>query len=188
MNAYRPDQICIGLVRAPCIKVRQVLQAQLERTIKSETFNSRLEQAGWREFFERHGLLYDVKRFQIALFSPNQALTVYVCNLADGWISLYGNTVIAGAFDAYFFRATLSDRADYAVFEMKAWRDGALVRELRVRQDDIGWGFLNKGEPMSFESTQQYRSRRISERLDRETIERSVTEFDGKYWRFFRTA
>jgi hypothetical protein len=172
------------------------VRAQLESAIKKEAC-SKLEPVEWREFFERDGLFYDIKRFQIALFSPHENLTVYVCNLADGWASLYGNLVKASAFDAYFFRATLSEIAEYKVFEMMAWRRGVLERELRVLQDDDGWKFANKGEPMPFESPMQYRKRQIGGRLDRRLIEKyseaagyrigSVTEFSGPCWQLWRS-
>ena len=39
----------------------------------------------------------------MAFFSPHESLTTYVCNLADGWVSLYGNLVRDSISDAYFF-------------------------------------------------------------------------------------
>jgi hypothetical protein len=186
----------MGLLHASCDSARHAVQSRLEHTIKKEAFSSRLEAVDCRQFFERDGKFYDGKRFQIALFSPRENLTVYACNLADGWVSLYGNLVKAGAFDAYFFRATLSDAAQYKVFEMMGWCRGVLERDVRVLQDDDGWTFLNKGDPMSFESPMQYRKRQISERLNQRLIQRyseaagyglsSVPEFDGQCWRFWR--
>ena len=35
------------------------------------------------------------------------------------------------------FRATLEEKAEYKVFEMKAWRDGALVRHLRALLSEL---------------------------------------------------
>jgi hypothetical protein len=186
----------MGLLHASCDSARHAVQSRLEHTIKKEAFSSRLEAVDWRQFFERDGKFYDGKRFQIALFSPRENLTVYACNLADGWVSLYGNLGKAGAFDAYFFPATLSDAAQYKVFEMMGWCRGVLERDVRVLQDDDGWTFLNKGDPMSFESPMQYRKRQISERLNQRLIQRyseaagyglsSVPEFDGQCWRFWR--
>jgi hypothetical protein len=123
-------------------------------------------------------------------------VTVYVCNLADGWVSLYGNLVKASVLDAYFFRATLSEDAEFKVFEMMGWRRGVLERELRVLQDDDGWKFVNRGAPLSFENPLQYKKRQVGARLDRRSIERyseavgysvgSVTEFRGRCWRLWR--
>ena len=196
IDNYEPALLCIGLLRAPLEGVRGALQSQLEKTIKKEACSSELEEIDWRNFFERDGQFYDIKRFQIALFSPHEDLTVYVCNLADGWVSLYGNLVKACALDAYFFRATLAERAEYTVFEMKGWRHGVLKRQVRVLQDDDGWKFVNDGDPLPFESPMQYQKRQISSRLDRRLIEiysraagygmTSVTEFDGQCWRFWR--
>jgi hypothetical protein len=194
---YEPVQICVGLALAPCESVLHGVQTQLERTIKKEAFRSTLGAIEWREFFEGEGLFYDIKSFQIALFSPYESLTVYVCNLADGWVSLYGNLVKMSAIDAYFFRTTLSEDAEFKVFEMMGWHRGVLERELRVLQDDDGWKFVNKGEPRSFENPLQYKRRQVGARLDRRSIERyseavgysvaSVTEFGGQCWRLWRS-
>ena len=193
---YEPDLLNVGIVHAPCQAVQPLLKQQLDKTIKSNTIHSALGVVGWEEFFEQGGKLYDGRRFQIALFSPREALTVYVCNLADGWVSLYGNLVKEGAFDAYFFRATLCEQARYKVFEMQGWRHGAHERHVRVLQDEDGWNFLDKGVAMSFESPMQYKKRQIRARLDRRLIEKyseeagyrmsSVTEFTGQCWRFWR--
>jgi hypothetical protein len=194
---YEPVQICVGLALAARERVLHGVQAQLERTIKKEAFRSVLGPIKWGEFFEGDGLFYDITRFQIALFSPHERLTVYVCNLADGWVSLYGNLVKASAIDAYFFRTTLSEDAEFKVFEMMGWHHGVLERELRVLQDDAGWKFVNKGEPRSFENPLQYKKRQVGTRLDRRSIERyseavgysvgSITQFGGQCWRLWRS-
>jgi hypothetical protein len=186
----------MGLLHASRESARHALQSQLEKTIKKEAFNFELTEIDWRKFFERDGCFYEIRRFQIALFSPHDELTVYVCNLADGWISLYSNLVKAYTFDASFFRATLSEQTEYKVFEMKGWRQGIQNRQVRVLQDDDGWKFVSNGDPLPFESPMQYRKRQISARLDRRLIERyseaagygmsAVTEFDSQCWRFWR--
>lgn len=106
------------------------------------------------------------------------------------------NLIKASSLDAYFFRATLSERVEYKAFEMMGWHGGVLKRQVRVLQDDEGWKFVNKGDPLPFEMPLQYRKRRISSRLDRRLIEiysqaagyrmTSVTEFDGECWHFWR--
>jgi len=177
--------------------VRAAMQSQLERTIDKNAFSSALEQINWRQFFERDGEFYDIMRFQMALFSPREDLTVYVCNLADGWVSVYENLVKANAFDAYFFRATLAEQAEYKVFGMAAWQHGVLARQVRALQEEDGWGFLNKGDPLPFEDVERYKKRQVSARLDRKLIDNysvaagygisSVTEFDGQCWHFWRS-
>jgi hypothetical protein len=194
---YEPDLLNVGIIHAPCQAVQPLLKQRLEKAIKTDTIQSAFEVVDWEEFFEQGGKLYDGRRFQIALFSPREALTVYTCNLADGWVSLYGNLVREGAFDAYFFRATLSEQAQYKVFEMQGWRHGVLERQLRALQDEDGWNFLDKGDAMPFESPMQYKKRQIGARLDRRLIERyseaagyrmsSVTQFRGQCWRFWRS-
>ena len=193
---YKPDLLSVGIVLAPCEAVQPVLKRQLQKVIKRDTVCSRLENVVWESFFEQSGTLYDMSRFQIALLCPSEKLAVYVCNLADGWISVFGNLVAAGAFDAYFFRATLAQQAPYKVFEMQGWRGGALERHLRVLQDEDGWSFLNKGDPLPFESPMQYKRRQIGARLDWRLLERysealgyrigAVTESGGQCWRFWR--
>jgi hypothetical protein len=194
---YEPDLVNVGIVLAPCQAVQPRLKQRLEKAIKRDTIHSAFEVVDWEEFFEQGGKLCSMGGFQIALLSPRENLTVYVCNLADGWVSLYGNLVREGAFDAYFFRATLSEKAQYKVFEMQGWRHGALERHLRALQDEDGWNFLDKGDALPFESPMQYKKRQIGARLDRRLIERyseavgyrigSATEFRGQGWRFWRS-
>ncbi len=196
IDAYEPALMCVGVILAPLERVRDAVQSQLERTIDKNMFSSKLENITWREFFKRDGQFYDILRAEIVLFSPREGLTIYVCNLADGWSSLYGNLIKASAFDAYFFRATLPETAEYKVFQMTAWRHGVLVRQVRALQEEDGWGFLNKGDPLPFEDIERYKKREISARLDRKLIESyseaagykisSVTKFAGQCWRFWR--
>jgi hypothetical protein len=195
IDTYEPTLICLGIISASLEDARSAVQSQLE-SIKKKPFSSTLESTNWEQFFKDDGRFYEIMHVEIALFSPREGLTVYVCNLADGWVSLYENLVKANAFDAHFFRATLAERAKYEVFEMITWRHGARVRQVRALQEEDGWGFLNKGDPLPFEDVERYEKRRISTRLDRKLIERysesvgynigSITKFDGKYWRFWR--
>jgi hypothetical protein len=195
-SMYEPDLLSVGIVLAPCPAVRPLLEQQLHKVIKSGSIHSAFETIDWREFFAQDGKLFDMSRSQIALLSPGEAITVYVCNLADGWVSLYGNLVKAGLFDAYLFRATLSERDQHRVFEMRAWRHGALERHVRALQDEDDWKFLDKGDPMPFESPMQYQKKRIEARLDRRMIERyseaaghrigSATEYSDECWHYWR--
>jgi hypothetical protein len=192
---YQPEQVCLGLVLAPCEEVLRAVRIQLEGTIEKGVVHTRYGTVEWERFFEGHGLLDDMRRFQIVFFSPHEGLTAYVCNLVDGWVSLYDNAVRNNVFDAYFFRATLSE-SEYQVFEMKGWRSGVLQRELRVIKDEAGWDFVNKGTPVPIESPMQYKRRRIGARLDRGLIDRysdavgcrvgAVTQFRGQCWRVWR--
>ncbi len=196
IDAYEPALICMGIFLAPLESARAAVQSQLE-SIKNRPFNSMMENINWREFFKRDGEFHDIMRAEIALFSPREDVTIYVCNLSDGWVSLYENAVKAGAFDAYFFRATLPETAEYKVFEMEMWRRGSLVRQVRALQEEDGWGFLNKGDPLPFERPKQYNKRAISARLDRKLIESyseavgcrisSITKFTGQCWHFWRS-
>lgn len=197
IDTYEPALICVGVISAPFESACAAVQSQLERTIDKDAFSSTLEQANWRTFFERDGEFYDIMRFQIVLFSAREGITVYVCNLADGWSSLYENLVKASAFDAYFFRATLAEQAEYKVFEMEMWRRGVLARQVRALQEEGRWDFLNKGDPLPFEDVERYKKRQVSARLDRRLIENyseaagykisSVPKFDGQCWRFWRS-
>jgi hypothetical protein len=194
---YIPIQICVGLSLAPRESMLHGVQTEVRQAIKKEAVPVVLGPIKWFEFFEGDGLLYDVKRLQIALFSPREGLTVYVCNLTDGWVNLYGSVLKTNAIDGYFFRSTLLDDAEFNVFEMMGWRRGVLERHIRALQDDDGWSFLNKGEPLAFENPLQYKKRQIRQRLDRRSIERyskavgysvgSVTEFGGQCWHIRRS-
>ena len=196
LNRYEPSLLCMGIIASPLDAVRMGLQRKLEETIGNDSYKSKLESINWKVFFERNGLFYDMLRFQIALFSPRDDLTVYVCNLADGWVSLYRNIIKAEKFDAYFFRVMLQKNAMYKVFDMSAWQNGALNRHVRTLQEERGWEFLNEGDPLPFEDVERYWRRKISDRLDRDLIERyseaagfgveRVTQFENPCWHFCR--
>jgi len=195
--AYAPKLICAGIIFASLEDTCASVRNQLVRIIGENNFISEGGAVEWMEFFENDGVFYDGKRFKIALFSPRADHTVYVCNLSDGWISLYENIVAAGAIDAYFFRSTLLKSAEYKIFEMLSWRRGILQRQLRVLQDDNGWDFLNNGSLLPFEEVERYKNRRVKDRLDNELIDRyseaagyrisSVTSFNGRCCRFWRS-
>lgn len=197
-HTYEPALICVGIISAPLESARYAVQSELERTIEKDAFRSALEIINWRTFFERDGRFYDIMRLQMALFSPRQGITVYACNLADGWVSVYENLVKVNAFDAYFFRATLGERAQYKVFEMESWRHGVLVRQVRALQEEGRWDFLNTGDPLPFEDLERYKKREVSKRVDRKLIESYseaagyrlslVAQFAGPCWHFWRNA
>ena len=93
----------------------------------------------------------------MAFFSPHEGLTTYVCNLANGWASLYGNLVRDNVFDACFFRTTLSG-PEYRVFEMKGWCSGVLHRGPRVVKDEVGRTAL----PRAWHTARRARSNRCA--------------------------
>lgn len=197
-TTYEPNLLSVGIILAPDAAVRPVLEREFKRVIKSHPVHSAREVIDWGSFFEQDGTLYDMRRLQVALLAPREGITVFVCNLADGWVSLYGNLVRAGAFDAYFFRAALAEKIEYKVFEMQAWRQGMPVRHVRALQDADGWTFLDDGEVLPFESPMQYKKRQVGERLDRRLIELyseaagfrmgTVTDFGGLAWRYWRSS
>ncbi len=196
MNSFAPDQICVGVLHAPLDRVREGVRFQLERTIKDGSICTELTRVNWNDFFDSDGILYDISRFQIAIFSIQENITIYICNLSDGWVSLYGNLVVECEMDAFFFRATNLAKAKYKVFEMIGWRQGALERHVRALQDDIGWTFLNNGTPFSFELSDRYNKYRISARIDLSLIKTysaragydlsEITDFNGVCCRFWR--
>ena len=196
VEPYQPVRICIGLTIAPIERSRNAMRLQLE-TFNNKRFRAISEIVNWRNFFKCDGEYHDVMGAEIALLPPREDLMVYVCNLADGWISVYENVIKANAFDAFFFRTTLSEAAEYKVFGMTAWRRGILTRQVRLLQEEKGWGFLNKGDPLPFEDAERYKERKIERRLDRKLIESysesvgygigSVTSFNDQCTLFRRS-
>jgi hypothetical protein len=165
MKPYDPAKLSMGIIVAPLELGSAAVKSQLEKVIGPRSFALKSEFVNWREFFMQDGLFIDGKLFQIALFSPHKDITVYACNLADGWVSLYENIIKAHAFDAYFFRTTLSSVLKYRVFEMIAWKCGAAIRQVRALQDDRGWEFLSRGDILPFEDAERYKKRK-NEHLD----------------------
>lgn len=169
LEKFQIEQICVGLIRAPTAHVQGALRAQLKKILRYEICFTQSE-IDWKRFFSEQGQLYNVMKVEVALFPIDSNLTAYVCNLADGWESLYEMLMQAERYDAFFFRNTMEGIFDHRVHEMRVWESGYLIRHLRSLQDDIGWSFLNDGTPLSFEDTSYYRKRRISDRVNARLI------------------
>lgn len=197
MRKIEPALICVGIINAPLECARSAVQSQLEATIGKAAFRLDLKTLQWPEFFKQNGRFHDVLHAEIVLFSPREGVTIYVCNLADGWVSLYENVIKSSTFDAFFFRATSEENDEYKIFEMMAWQRGVLVRHIRALQDDDGWKFLNKGDPLPFENVARYKKRAIGARLDHKTLENyseaaghniaCVVQYTGECWQFGRS-
>jgi len=163
------DQICLGLAKAPIAGVREAFASRITSVINAPaTFHEK--EILWVKFFENRGRLYDVLRLQVALIAATPTTTIYVCNLADGWLSLYNNVVSEKKLDAFFFRATINGAVLYPVYEMLAWKHGNQNRHLRCLKDDVGWNFINSGEPVAFENPSVYQRRSIKNRLNADII------------------
>jgi hypothetical protein len=164
-------QICLGIVRAELNSIRRALSAELSRIVGIGTYTESLQEVNWEEFFRSSGLLYGASNAEVVVFGTKNEWSLYTCNLADGWYSLFWNLIGRLRCDATFFRSVRDGRLDYQVQEMVVWKDGGIIRQLRALKDDTGWQFLNTGQPLSFERVAQYRRRAIRERLTAELID-----------------
>jgi hypothetical protein len=186
----------MGLLQVSLGQGREMVADRLGSIVKKDVFCCRAEKIVWPSFFIQNGRLFDVKRAEIALLSPRPDMTVYVCNLADGWASLFESIVRESGLGAYFFRSTLSVIADYKVFEMTHWRGGEPERRVRLLQETDKWSFTEAGKPLLFEEVDRYKARSIRDRMNNDLLVRysetagfginSVTRFDGGAWHFWR--
>lgn len=120
----------------------------------------------WPTFFEAKGNLFDMAQARIFVFEPHANRTVFVCNLSDGWHSLFWNLAERDSVNGAFFRATIDPDVKYGVHGMEFWRNGRSIRHIRALQEERGWEFLNEGEPLPFERTVDLTKRRITDRFN----------------------
>jgi hypothetical protein len=99
---FQPELLNVGIVLAPCTAVHTAIRQQLESVLRGMPVKMEFGPVDWSTFFENGGNFYHGRLFQIALFPHQEKYTIYVCNLADGWITLYAKLVRAAAVDAFF--------------------------------------------------------------------------------------
>lgn len=130
--------MCFGVVNCAFDEFQSTVQSELNRIVGGSAFNCTKEIVDWSAMYKAGGHLHDIWQVEIVLFSPHERLSVYVCNLADGWHSLYWNCMRKLAIEGFWFRST--DRTErFQVQEMEAWRDGTVVRHLRILDDEARW-------------------------------------------------
>jgi hypothetical protein len=133
-------------------------------------WRSIIEPVNWRVFYRDNGMSFDIEDVEFILHAVSDKFTIYVCNGADGWVSLFEQTVKRGKLTAWLFRTTVGPAA-YPVHEMMYWCRGDLKRHIRVLKDGERWTFLSKGPPLPFECAERYAQRLIGKRVDQPLVE-----------------
>jgi len=161
-------QLCWGIISTD---LKSTCTA-FERNIRQigVSWRGAFEPVNWNNFYRLHGLSFNVHGAEIALFCIKDNLTVYLCNGADGWISLFEGVVTHERVCAFFFRTTIG-QAPYPVHEMIYWSTGHRTRHIRVLKEEDRWAYWENGKPLPFEQVVRYRARMIRDRVDQELIE-----------------
>jgi hypothetical protein len=168
---FQPLNLCMGIISAPVDEARDALTRQLD-SIRAGMYTSAEERMiDWNAFFVENGLNYNVMKTRMALFKASDNLTIYTSSAADGWWTMYSNTMEKTPFYGYFFSRTLKNGIGYHGFQMKIWKSGVLDRHVRTLKAEDGWEFLSEGNLAPFENAELYKKRRIADRLNQEAIE-----------------
>ena len=171
-----PDIAQFGIFDAGLEQVTKRVVHHLERL--SRGFHiSRGVRNDWPIFFDAKGNLFDETRARIFVFERHSTGTVFVCNLSDGWHSLFWNLAGPDCIDGVFFQATIGSRVEYGVHGMEVWHKGQETRHIRALQEDRGWEFLNEGAPLQFERTADLNKRRITDRFNAGHVKLYCREF-----------
>ena len=198
VQPFQPVNLHMGIIAAPIDEVREALTRRLDSIINVRKYTSTECLIDWVDFFVENGMNYNVFKTKMVLFKATDNLTIYTPTSADGWWSLYSNTMKDEFFDGYFFNRTLTlkNEIGYHGSEMAIWKSGVLDRRVRTIKTEDGWEFLSEGNLASFENAELYRKRRIADRLNQEVIElyseaagfpvSSVVEYSGSAVLFYR--
>jgi hypothetical protein len=112
-----------------------------------------------------------VKKRAIAL-EPclNEKMTFFVANIQDGWHTLIYS--VCKHFKLRCFELSISnDTIDYPSNKIVCYDNGVNIRSIRaIMADDNKWEFYQKGDPLAFENLENYKKRRIKDRLNRAII------------------
>ena len=197
-QSFQPVNLHMGIIAAPIDEVREALTRRLDSIINVRKYTSTECLIDWVDFFVENGMNYNVFKTKMVLFKATDNLTIYTPTSADGWWSLYSNTMKDEFFDGYFFNRTLTlkNEIGYHGSEMAIWKSGVLDRRVRTIKTEDGWEFLSEGNLAPFENAELYRKRRIADRLNQEVIESyseaagfpisSVAEYIGSAVLFYR--
>jgi hypothetical protein len=117
--------------------------------------------------------------------SSNPGTTVFFINYEDGWNSII--ELYAKRFNQLCVQICLSDiELKYPLYKF-SYYNADKQRVLLCYKDYDKWEFYQKGEALSFEITENYKKRRIKDRLPNSLIYKYMEELgwninDEKFW------
>lgn len=108
---------------------------------------------------------------RVVLFAPKSApaVTVFVPNMQDGWQTMIN--CLSRELQCACLRILVADKdQEFPTVSVEYLVGGEVQRVVFVQKDDEGWKFVQKGVPLSFESTNSYKRRLIRDRLSRKCV------------------
>jgi len=160
-----PEIVQFGVFESGLEQVTGRIVHHLERWSLKFKIATQVEN-NWPKFFDAKGNLFDESQARLFVFECHANRTAFVCNLSDGWHSLFWNLAERDGLNGVFYRATVDPDVKYGVHGMEIWCKGKSTRHIRALQDDRGWQFLNEGKPLPFERTVDFKKRRITDRFN----------------------
>lgn len=169
MKNIRPNNLCIGILRAPADTVKNALNHKLSLlNIQMKVDKDVI--VNWEEFFEERGRSFDVLRAQYVITPLTSDTTIYTCNLSDGWLSLYSKLVEDNKINAGWFRRSFDNCGRFDLLQMSVWQLGEKVRDLKLIDSEDGLRFINRGPLLEFEDMQNYKRRRLRDRVNEDNL------------------
>lgn len=105
------------------------------------------------------------------IFTPrtSEQSSVLVANLRDGWQTLVH--VLCGRLNCDCLKIRTSTPDDrYPINSITVYEGGRETRIVRAMLDGDRWEFFQRGAAKTFESEENYRGKRVSDRLDRSIL------------------
>ncbi len=111
---------------------------------------------------------------------------VLVSNLSDGWFTLVNRLCRQLQVFCVSVRS-MGEGAPYPCDEIRVYNGGDVIRCVRAMLDGDRWQFFEKGSLQSFEACENYKERRVRDRLNRQIIidylrQSGVELWEADFW------
>jgi hypothetical protein len=126
---------------------------------------------------------------KIVVFAPNMVRDqcAFVANIRDGWYTLT-NVICKELRCSCVQLSTSTDEEEFPSNMLHFYENGSEVRVVYSMLDDDRWVFFERGPVQSCENKENYKRRRIKDRLNRAIIVEYAHKLglpidDDRYWR-----
>ena len=166
--------LSLSIARAQLSLVDRAVQHVLSR-IAPGRFRRRIGQLHLSDLYEIEPPAGAAHLFKVAMYSPRQSSSdcVMITNVADGWNSLCH---LIAREHLEFQIQVISTRpgVEYPQNFLEVWRAGESVRKIMAMRDSDKWLFFQEGTPEGFEETERYNLKTKRDRLNRDSVIRSL--------------
>jgi hypothetical protein len=170
-NRFKKGVVKVAFIKASFDKVKEQLKARI--------FNSLNKKWREKEIQLSDGLIIseieeksDNDFVEVLIWKPESIhfdLTGFFTNMSDGWDVLLGN--YSRQFNEDVISIKLSKaKTEYPIYSFEYKKMGETQRLIRSIKEIDKWEFFEKGNVQQFENIDNYKKRRIADRINNEII------------------